>query len=212
MSRARQLSHRLLITISVLLALVLLPSESQAANIPSELRPGSRPHFFQFGGGVSHAFAHGRGRLAPDHPRYFRGFGAGIIHAELGFHLNGTPKGPALGFILQNEIGYNDPFDGAPIGFVVAPKFQWDIQPVKGLAVYIAPNVSVGYHGVTCRSCRTFDVAHFADMQFGASIRAVVNDRFIAWLMLPQFQVMIGTDLDFVVRYQAMTGIGIAFP
>lgn len=216
------------------LGLVALPDDAEAG-VPPQLAPAKRPYFFQFGFGVAEAFAGswGRGYLAdPDDP-YYRGRGPGAwgwydtfkLHQELGFHLNGTAKGPSLGFIIQEEFGYN--YRGGygyynyndnggyyggylPFGFVIAPRFQWDIQPVKNLGLYLAPNFSLGYHGVTCGP--RCGIAHFADVQMGMNIRLVVNDRFVAWLVLPEFNVMAGGHGEFVARYQFMTGFGVTFP
>ncbi|MFV8748998.1 hypothetical protein ACNOYE_00445 [Nannocystaceae bacterium ST9] len=211
------------------LGLLALPDDAEAG-IPTQLQPGDRPHFFQFGFGVAEAFAGNYGRINPDpNDPLYRGRGwwgwynTFKLHQELGFHLNGTPKGPALGFFFQQEFGhsyrgygYYDPKSGVyydgylPFGFVVAPRFQWDIQPVKNLGLYLAPNFSLGYHGITCgRGC---GVAHFADMQFGMNVRLIVVDRFIGWLVLPEFNVLIGGHGEVVARYQFMTGVGVAFP
>lgn len=211
------------------LGLVALPEDAEAG-IPKQLAPGNRPHFFQFGFGIAQAFAGNRGRINPDpgDPLY-RGNGwwgwynTVKFHQELGFHLNGTPKGPSLGFFIQEELGhsyrgygYYNPKDGIyydrylPFGIVVAPRFQWDIQPVKNLGLYLAPNFSLGYHGITCGpGC---GVASYADIQAGMNVRLVVNDRFIGWLILPEFNVMIGRQAEVIARYELMTGIGVAFP
>ncbi len=211
------------------IGLTLMPEEAEAANIPRQIQPGSRPHFFQFGFGVANAFVGAGGfddpDLDPDYrgpygwgrgrgDRWWYGHSTFKFQQELGFHLNGTPKGPALGFIVQEEIGYNNFYGGLPFGFVIAPRFQWDIQPVKNLALYLAPNISVGYHGIVCNRCdwNGLNIAHFANIQFGMNARLVVVDRFIAWLVLPEFEFMVGPYGSFVGRYQFMTGVGIAFP
>jgi hypothetical protein len=209
------------------MGLIALPDDAHAG-IPTQLQPGDRPHFFQFGFGIAEAFAGNYGRYNPDpNDPLYRGRGwwgwydTIKFHQELGFHLNGTPKGPSLGFFIQEEIGYNyrgygyykdDRYYGdyLPFGFVVAPRFQWDIQPVKNLGLYLAPHFSLGYHGITCGpGC---GLASFADIQLGMNIRLIVVDRFVAWLALPEFNFMIGSHAEFVARYQAMTGLGVAFP
>lgn len=214
--------------LGVTLGLLALPDEAQAG-IPTQLKPGDRPHFFQFGFGVANAFAgnYGRGiRPDPNDPFYrTRGawgwYNTFKLHQELGFHLNGTPKGPALGFFIQEEFGYNYNaygyykdgvyYSGSfPFGFVVAPRFQWDIQPVKNLGLYLAPNFSLGYHGITCGpGC---GMASFADIQVGMNLRLIVSDRFIGWLVLPQFNLMVGANAEVIARYEIMTGVGVAFP
>ena len=200
----------LIVTLLVALAAGLITSEAQAANIPSQLAPGTRPHFFQFGFGVAEAFAGNRGRLDPAR-RYWGGFDSVKFHQELGFHLNGTAKGPALGVIFQEEIGYHDPFNDirTAYGFGVAPRFQWDIQPVKNLGLYIAPNISVGYRGFTCPNC---GVAHYVDIQSGINLRLMVVNRAIVWINLPQFEFLVGPDANFVARVNFLTGVGVAFP
>lgn len=214
------------------LGLVVLPEDAEAG-VPPQLKPGTRPFFFQFGFGIAEAFAGSYGRgyyVDPDDP-YYRGRGRGAwgwydtfkLHQELGFHLNGTGKGPSLGFIMQEEFGYNgrgygyydydnDGYYGGylPFGFVIAPKFQWDIQPVKSLGLYLAPHISLGYHGVTCGpGC---GLASYADIQFGMQARLVVVDRVVVWLALPEFNFMVGGHAEFIARYQFMTGIGVTFP
>jgi hypothetical protein len=215
------------------LGLVALPDDAEAA-IPKELAPGTRPHYFKFGFGVAEAFAGSWGRGWADDPDdpYWRGRGPGRwgwydtfkLHQELGFHLNGTAKGPALGFFIQEEFGYNgygayayydprrDLYYGGylPFGFVVAPRFSWDFQPVKNLGLYLAPNFSLGYHGITCGpGC---GVASFADIQFGMDAKLIVKDRLMVWLVLPEFNIMAGGYGEFVARYQFMTGVGVTFP
>jgi hypothetical protein len=58
-----------------------------------------------------------------------------------GYHFSGDASGPALGFRLEETF---------PSGFFIlelGPKFWWDIQPSEDLALYIAPEVYIGYGG-----------------------------------------------------------------
>jgi hypothetical protein len=217
----------------------LAPAEAEAA-VPKVLRPGTRPMQFLFGvgpswgiGGSAHYYGggfYGGGDACPG-PAYCpygaRGFGfygSFKLMQEFNGHFSGNASGPALGILLNEEFGYQR------FGFVIAPKFTYDIQPKKDLGLYISPNVSLGYHLISHSAWYFNDVYyryayHGANLQFGVALKLILDDRWIVWLNFPQFDMTFGPSYGyncynapgaycpafFVTRLNLMLGGGVSF-
>ena len=212
----------------------LAPTEAEAA-VPRVLRPGTRPMQFLFGFGPSWGIGGSRYYYGADFwgcgglpgCRYgaFGYYGAFKLTQEFSGHFTGNASGPALGVILNEGFGYNY-FD-----FVIAPKFTYDIQPKKDLGLYISPNISLGYE---LMSRRFYDPNlfyyrynyHAANLQFGAGLKLILNDRFIVWLQFPHFEMTfgpayayggcspvpgIGCPAFFITRLNLLAGAGVSF-
>ncbi|MCB9701581.1 MAG: hypothetical protein H6711_06810 [Myxococcales bacterium] len=194
------------------LALGLVGGDAAAGDRPAALREGTRPIYLQVGVGPSFGISRGQcyqgsyyiGPLFDD--PLFRGAwgcgGAFKVSQEIGVHFSGRARGPALGLLAQEELlgrGY--------FGLVLAPKFSWDIQVVKGLGFYISPNVALGYHLAAWRGYRGI---HGADIQAGVTSKLVVNDRLLIWAAIPHFDVVLGPRY-LIPRYDLMVGAGVTF-
>lgn len=208
----------------------LVSATAQAA-IPTALQPTkNRPMQFLFGFGPSFGVGGSRWAYGDNYYRY--GFGgryggAFKLSQEFNFHFSGNAAGPALGIVMNEE------FSGPYFGFNIAPKFTYDIQPVKNLALYIAPSVAFGYH--LDHYARYFwgdNYAygynyHAANLQFGVAVKLIIKDRFIAFLQAPNFDFVIGPGnywrqgygcpagygcgAYFRAKVDVMFGVGVAF-
>lgn len=221
---------------AALVGSTVAPAEAEAA-VPRVLRPGTRPMQFLFGlgpswgiGGSSYYYGpgfYGPGCGAPGFPCRYGGFGywgAFKLTQEFNGHFSGNASGPALGILLNEEFGYQR------FGFVIAPKFTYDIQPKKDLGLYISPNVSLGYHLLAHRAYYYNDAFyaynfHGANLQFGVGLKLMLDDRWIVWLQFPQFDMTFGPRYGygcaaapgaycpafFVARLNLLLGGGVSF-
>lgn len=203
--RRRRLSRSisLAVALGATIAGSNLVAKEASAGVPPALQPTkNRPMQFLFGFGPSFGIGGSRwiyGDCGPGNScNYYRyGFGgryggAFKLSQEFNFHFSGNASGPALGVILNEE------FSGPYVGFNIAPKFTYDIQPMKNLALYISPSVSFGYHldhyaayywGAGYGYGYNY---HAANLQFGVALKLIIKDRFIAFLQAPNFDFIIG--------------------
>jgi len=203
--RRRRLSRSLslAVTLGATLAGSNLVAEEAAAGVPPALQPTkNRPMQFLFGFGPSFGIGGSRwiyGDCGPgNNCNYYRyGFGgryggAFKLSQEFNYHFSGNASGPAIGILLNEE------FSGPYFGFNIAPKFTYDIQPMKNLALYISPSVSFGYHldhyaAYYWGSGYGYGYNyHAANLQFGVALKLIIKDRFIAFLQAPNFDFIIG--------------------
>ncbi|MCY0992384.1 hypothetical protein OV203_34920 [Nannocystis sp. ILAH1] len=220
---------------AALLGSTVAPSNAEAA-VPRVLRPGTRPMQFLFGlgpswgiGGSSHYYDagyYGPGCGAPGFPCRYGGFGywgSFKLTQEFSGHFSGNASGPALGVLLNEEFGYRR------FGFVIAPKFTYDIQVKRDLGLYISPNVSLGYQLLSDRwnyynGAYYHYTNHAANLQFGVGLKLMLDDRWIVWLQFPQFDMSFGPRYGygcgaapgacpafFIARLNLLLGGGVSF-
>ncbi|HEY8379428.1 MAG TPA: hypothetical protein VIK91_23210 [Nannocystis sp.] len=237
--RRRRLSLAAAALGTALVGAALAPAEAEAA-VPKVLRPGTRPMQFLFGlgpawgiGGSAYYWGYYRGDGCPGPaycpyygPRGFGAFGAFKLTQEFNGHFSGNASGPALGVLLNEE------FNGGYFGFVVAPKFTYDIQPKRDLGLYISPNVSVGYQLMSYRyGYWGPDWAYVGrynwsgvNLQFGVGLKLMLDDRWIVWLQFPHFDMIFGPGYQygfacpaygcpafFAARLNLLLGGGVSF-
>jgi len=182
---------------AALAALLLLGSLAVSrpalASVPPELRAATRAFFANF--------ALGPAIRVDDAPTQLK------LLQEVGFHLQGGMEGPAIGLSLAQSFG------DSVFGLQIGPKFWWDVQPVAGLALYIAPMAQVGY------ALLSFDggggrfgrgaTANYFDLQFGCEVRLVINDRALVSYRPFTLDILAGERVG--VRYDMMFGGGVIF-
>lgn len=216
----------------------LAPADAEAA-VPRVLRPGTRPMQFLFGLGPSwgiggSSYYYGAGYYAPGcvNPPgpgnpcgAYGGFGywgAFKLTQEFNGHFSGNASGAALGILLNEDFGYRR------FGFVIAPKFTYDIQPKKDLGLYISPNVSLGYQLMSHAPYYWGDYYyrynyHAANLQFGMALKLMLDDRWLVWLQFPHFDMSFGPSYGyacgpgaycpgfFIARLDLLLGGGVSF-
>lgn len=175
--------------------IAMTSSEAKAA--PKILREGTRPMAFllglgpSWGVGGSH-WVYGNNYCANGLCGWGGRYGGTFkVTQEFMGHFSGNASGPALGVIL------NQTFTGPYFGFNIAPKFTYDIRVKQGLGLYISPSVSLGY-GLQHYGYRYYngyyDGANFhaANFQFGVAVKLILNDRWLVFAQLPNFDFLIG--------------------
>lgn len=166
-------------------ALALAGAEARA--VPSSLRPGTKPHYFEFGPTVGHGF---RGPLGP----------AGGVWLDYLYHFKGNAEGPALG-VLTTFAAWKRHY-----AFNVGPMFQWDFKLVasKPLGLYLGPHFAAGYaFGAFDRRYHTFF------FMAGPTLKLIVNDFWCFWARPLNFDFRwYGA---FSGNYGAAIGAGITF-
>lgn len=190
-SRALSLAATLGATV---LTAQVVSSEAEAA-IPRVLREGTRPMAFLLGLGPS--WGVGGSRWYYGGPDRYRGYGWGPyggnfkLTQEFMGHFSGNASGPALGILL------NQTFAGPYFGFSIAPKFTYDIRVKPGLGLYISPSVSLGY-SLTHYRPYYYDGFyananyHAANLQFGVAVKLMLDDRWLVFAQVPNFDFLIG--------------------
>jgi len=175
------------------------------AGVPPVLQKGTRPMAFLLGFGPSwglsnnyrYGYNPGGFKGCGDGNPYcgggwYGGHGAFKITQEFMGHFSGDASGPALGILMNQE------FSGGYFGLNIAPKFTYDIQPKKGLALYISPSASLGYH-LTHYNYGYYNNYnygganyHAANMQFGVALKLILADRWLVWVQTPNIDLTIG--------------------
>ena len=191
-------SRALTLTASLCAAVVgtalAAPTEAQAA-IPRVLREGTRPMAFLLGLGPS--WGVGGSRWYYGDYNNGRGYGWGRyggnfkLTQEFMGHFSGNASGPALGVIL------NETFNGPYFGFAIAPKFTYDIRVKQGLGLYVSPSVSLGYSLTHYRpyfyeGYFAGSNYHAANLQFGVAVKLMLDDRWLVFAQVPNFDFLIG--------------------
>ena len=169
-------------------AAAIAGASAEARAIPPELRPGTKPHYFEFGPTV------GYGVLGP------RG-GLGGAWLDYLYHFKGNAEGPALG-ALTVFGGWSRYFS-----FAVGPMFQWDFKlvPSKPLGLYLGPHVSTGYTFVSWRGVG----AHSFYAMAGPTLKLIVNDFWCFWARPLNFDFRWFGRAD--LNFGAALGAGITF-
>lgn len=160
----------------------------EAAAIPKELRPGTKPHYFEFGPTVGYGFRGPHGA-------------AGGAWLDYLYHFKGNAEGPALG-VLTVFGGWSRYFT-----FSVGPMFQWDFKLVasKPLGLYLGPHVSTGYSFFSWRGVGDHSFYALA----GPTVKLIVNDFWCFWARPMNFDFRWYGVAD--LNYGAALGAGITF-
>jgi hypothetical protein len=184
---------------TALAAQVATTSEAQAG-VPKVLREGTRPMAFMLGLGPSWGIGGSRWYYGGGPDGYYGpgGYGWGgryggsfkLTQEFLG-HFSGNASGAALGVIV------NQTFSGPYFGFAIAPKFTYDIRVKPGLGLYISPSISLGY---ALQHYRAFYYQgyysganyHAANLQFGVAVKLILDDRWLVFAQVPNFDFLIG--------------------
>jgi hypothetical protein len=167
------------------------------AATPSFLRPATRPISFMAGLGPTFEITH---RDVPD--------GFVFDHAMM-FHFKKDASGPALGFELLFENLDDDIF-----GLQTGLKFEYDIQIVRNLAIYVSPGGSVGYHGFFWED--RFDDDHSSHAIYikpAVTGKVIFDNRWMVWLSPIGHDFIFGGpwDDDFAMRWNVRLGAGVIF-
>jgi hypothetical protein len=180
---------------------VLLGMTAEAQAVPRILRPGTRPWVFIGGVGFTGAmFANGYGT------NYYsrRSVGYSRLHQfklmeDIGGHFSGDASGPALGASFEQSFG------NGYWKLQGGPKFWWDIQPVKNLGLYIAPEVRIGPG-----AWGNGDARGYFNTQIGCSGRLILGDRGIVFFK--PFTMDLATNFDWYAGYwDVMAGGGVTW-
>ena len=159
------------------------------ASTPRILRPGTRAAMYQ-------------GSLGPV-VSVNNGSVAGYLSNVIGFHFSGTSSGPALGGVL--DLTFATGF----VEFILGGRFWWDI-PIAHMAIYVAPFVQPGF---VIGSANGAFVGF--DLQFGADLRVLLNNRLILSLRPISFDLQIlgtgfGVGVGFAIQFMHL-GVGVTF-
>lgn len=216
----------------------LAPATAEAA-VPEVLRKGTRPMAFLLGFGPSWGFRNnyrygyngpgndfkgcGNGNPYCGYGGWYGGHGAFKITQEFMGHFSGDASGAALGILMNQE------FAGGYFGLNIAPKFTYDIQPKKDLALYISPSFSLGYHlshynfGYYNNYGYASANYHAANIQVGVALKLILADRWLVWVQTPNFDFTVGPGnyycgngvpgcgTYFRARYDFLLGGGVTF-
>ena len=173
-------------------------SSNEAEAAPRVLREGTRPMAFLLGLGPSWGVGGSRWVYGDNYcAGGFCGWGGRYggnfkLTQEFMGHFSGDASGPALGVIL------NQTFSGPYFGFNIAPKFTYDIRVKQGLGLYISPSVSLGYGLVHYRPAYFGNFGyvganyHAANLQFGVAVKLMLDDRWLVFAQVPNFDFLIG--------------------
>ncbi len=190
-SRLRRASRPLLAAIALPLIVAALTFAPRPANArtPRLLRAGTNPFVFKFGIGPA--------LRIDDVPTQFR------MTQEIGYHLMGGGDGPVLGFSFAEAFGRN------AVTFQLGPDFWYDIQPVRGLGLYLAPMFHVGYSLLSFEAGRNDVTYHFFDIRFGFEISLVLGNRGVVFFRPFEMNMFVGDW--FGARYDLLFGGGVTF-
>jgi hypothetical protein len=179
---------------------MLLAPSIASAEFPHVLRPGTRPFFASFAMAPAFGLSSSKTQVK--------------IAEGLGWHLDGTASGPAIGLELQESFG-SDAFT-----FETGAKLLWDIQPADGLAFYITPSAMLGIGYVSSTTGSDFgDFGDFGqsnssstigfDMQFGLEAKLGLGDRGFVSFRPFTLDIMLGDTTP--IRWDMMFAGGVAF-
>lgn len=172
------------------LATVGLSSADASAKIPTELRPGTKPHYFEFGPTAGHS-------LGP-HGTHANGW------LNYLYHFRGGPEGPALGAVLVGG-GWNKSYR-----LMAGALFEWDFKliPSKALGLYLGPHVAGGY-GFRHRGRDGRLTSHGFQLTAGPTVKLLLNDFWSFWVRPINVDLLIGRD--FGPGLTGALGAGITF-
>ena len=178
-----------IISTLTLTSLAALSAEAQAAKTPPFLREADRPIAFMWGLGPGFG-------VTDNIPDVFK------FTQDLMFHFRKSAAGPALGFNMQEGF-----LNGGGFSFQTGPKFEYDIQVKKGLAVYITPSIGFGYHGMFFDNWNN----HGAYIHPGVAVKTIFVNRWMVWLAPHDLDVIIGGGNNVRIRVDFRFGGGVIF-
>jgi hypothetical protein len=163
-----------------------------SAEVPTELRPGTKGQNFDFGP----AFGVGFGNGGP----------LGGVWLDYLYHFRGNQEGPAIG-----ALGVFSAWPGR-IGGTAAFMFQWDfaLVPSKNLGLYLGPHAALGFTGG--RWNKNHNYAALYGMG-GATLKLSVNDFWSFWVRPVNMELYAGNFPGDNLRggFGASLGAGITF-
>jgi hypothetical protein len=188
MAHTTSLARRVLVLIVVVFA---LGAAAPAEAIPRVVRSSTRPWFATFGFGPAIKI--------DDLPNQFK------LEQVIGYHFMGRGDGPALGGAVFQAFG--DEWFNVGLGL----RFWWDIQPVSGLGLYLAPYMHIGWSLFSYGDCpRNADCTqNYFDWQIGFEPRLVLGDRGMIFWRFVVINPLFGQHIG--ARYDMMFGGGVTF-
>ncbi|MCA9715436.1 MAG: hypothetical protein KC468_12225 [Myxococcales bacterium] len=137
---------------------------TDAQAVPPELRPGTKPHHFEFGPTFGWGFF-GPGDAYP----------LASAWIDYRYHFFGNAEGPSLG-VASLIGGWRNRFS-----FTVGPMFEWDFRLVKDkpLGLYLGPHIVSGWRVETFRDNPTY---HYFFAMVGPTLKLIVNDFWVFWV------------------------------
>ncbi|PIE19428.1 MAG: hypothetical protein CSA65_02555 [Proteobacteria bacterium] len=174
-----------------IIASIVVGAAGSAEAVPRVVRASTRPWFATFGFGPAI-------RL-DELPNQFK------IEQVIGYHFFGKGEGPALGGAITQAFG--DGWFNIGLGL----RFWWDIQPVRGLGLYLAPFMHVGWSLFSYNECpRNVDCTrNLFDWQIGFEPRLVLGDRGMIFWRLVAINPLFGQTVG--ARYDMLFGGGVTF-
>jgi hypothetical protein len=143
------------------------------------------------------------------------------IGQDLGWHIDGTSSGLALGLSLEESFGNCTEGQGAScFSFQAGPKLWYDVQILDDLPLYIAPTARLAFTHVAVSAGSLSGGFTGAGIQLGLELRAVLSDRAVLFFRPVTFDVIIGDadqtlsyvyDDTVAMRYDLTFGGGVTF-
>jgi hypothetical protein len=113
--------------------------------------------------------------------------------------LRRQAAGPAVALELQEGFG------GGLVSFVVGPKFKWDFQVVRSLALYAAPYLQLGVGVASAKG----DPGSAFNLQLGGEAKLILAQRWVVYWRPIQLDFYIAGDT--VITYDMIFGGGVIF-
>jgi hypothetical protein len=190
---------RAALTLASLAVILGLAAEARAVP-PILAAPSGRP--FEGYGGLGGAFD-----VKASAAHQFK------LIAGFAWHFFGQPHGPAVALELQPAFG------SSFFTFIVGPKFKWDFQIIKDLALYIAPYLQLGYQysgSNVCikdpfsgqERCESGGGSAF-NLQFGAEGKLILAQRGVVFFR--PLQLNFGIASSTAISYDLIVGGGVIF-
>lgn len=183
--------HTKILTVSlIVLAPTLAFAEEPAATTSSGatlelIRPSTRPMYAAFGMSPAINISNAVSQLK--------------LTQTFGWHLDGNGRGFAVGGEMQESFG------SGIFAFQIGPKAWYDLAIDESLGIYIAPTATLGL--VYASNSFASDVGF--NMQFGAEVKAVLNDRILVFFRPFNLDIAIGDGT--AVRWDLVFGAGATF-
>ncbi len=146
----------------------------RTASADSPVAPGTRPFWAQFGIGPSIFIATENSDAASTWLH---------LNQQVGVHFLGDASGPAIALDVHETFGWWNYGVGSStlFAFRVGPRFQYDIQLVRSLGLYLSPYVGVGWgywnYSGSFFGFRGTATGNALDLSAGVEVRLVLGNR-----------------------------------
>lgn len=172
-------------------ALIFWSNVQKAEAVPPILREGNHAASYHFSIGAAIGIAG-------------LGGAAGYIANSIGYHLNGTAHGPALGGNF--DIG----FSAGGVALIFGGRFWWDIPVARRMAIFVAPFIQPGLAlFIAGAATPAFD------LQFGVEGKITLHRRLLLTLRPIAFDIQIGGNAFGVLVLASIhimhLGVGVTF-